>query len=337
MNGRGVVTFAFALRREQQRVRFHLLGAEDAARSRQVALEPLQALTRKLLLDELRWYLRRGQFPENHVCKDRRVPVFVDRRGTRCAVAHLMDASGQDHLVRQIAKAHNYSKVRELALIPQVRSWLAAAGITLEEAARIQPEYCFQSQAEGCFCNQGGRTTIAVATIVSKDDNDVHVRVDRIEGVFPELTLNQEVTIRSSSSVGEQVLLTRDDAGLIYQISTQLKLESGEVRCQLSHATSERPVSIETVISAMRADTPAACIDVLATDDSSWNQSQCEGTDAATPDASTPDAATSTPATSQPSCGFSQNSVSIAPESITTAALLAALLLHRRKRTHSKA
>src|SRR5687767_14904217 len=84
---------------ERRRIRRHLMGAEWIARANRPVLAPAAAINRSLLLDELRRYRKQGQFPHNHVDAGRDVPVFVDEQGTRCAVAHLMQVSGQGDLV----------------------------------------------------------------------------------------------------------------------------------------------------------------------------------------------------------------------------------------------
>jgi hypothetical protein len=65
----------------------------------------------------------------------------VDAAGTRCAIAHLIEAAGEGALVAEIARTRNNAWVREPADDPRVVAWLDANGLTLEEAARIQPSY----------------------------------------------------------------------------------------------------------------------------------------------------------------------------------------------------
>ncbi len=136
--------------RELRRVRAHIRRAEVAARRADDAhLDPLKRVVRALLLDELAAYQARGLFPQNHVVRGLQ-PVFVDDAGTRCAVAHLLDASGQSALVDDIASRRNLAYVDELADEPALVAWLHAAGLTLAEAAAIQPGYRYQ--ASDCIC-----------------------------------------------------------------------------------------------------------------------------------------------------------------------------------------
>lgn len=126
---------------EDARVSAHLARAERIARSRDEAdLDPLRRLVRALLLDELAAYRAERRFPRNPDFADR-TPFFVDASGTRCAVAHLLEVSGEGALVARIASERNNALVEELADEPRLLAWLDAVGLTVEEAAAIQPTY----------------------------------------------------------------------------------------------------------------------------------------------------------------------------------------------------
>jgi hypothetical protein len=162
-----------------------------------VRLDRLRARNKALLLDELSLYRHRGRFPLNHDVRGRAVPKFIDSHGTRCAVAHLIEISGQHELVRQIAKTRNGARVRELARVPELRAWLDAAGLSVDEAARIQPEYCFVTQAEACFCDHGPLSTLAIGTIVGLESASIRVRVDRIEGELMGFRVGDEQSVQA--------------------------------------------------------------------------------------------------------------------------------------------
>ncbi|HVE12920.1 MAG TPA: hypothetical protein VNI01_05965, partial [Elusimicrobiota bacterium] len=91
-------------------------------------------------LAQLRDYARRGRFPTNTARPDALVPCIRDASGTLCAVAHMLDASGEGALVDVLAREDNHVVVSALREGPLLR-WLARAGITQEEAARIQALY----------------------------------------------------------------------------------------------------------------------------------------------------------------------------------------------------
>lgn len=300
---------------EPGRVRRHLAEAERAARARQVVLEPSRALNRRLLLDELRRYRKRGRFPRNHDLRTRTAPVFIDAHGARCAVAHLMEISGLGDLVRHIARTDNHARVRELARFPELREWLAVAGLSLGEAARIQPSYCYESQAAACFCSIGGYSAIAVGTIIEVEGEVIRIRIDRIEGTFPETHVGDERSLEGPGEIGAQALLGRSEStGAAYRVGAQLAIQDDTVRCEFNRATARRPVTIDTAIEAVLAGDRSSCIDVLATDDSAWNQSQCDGFE------------------SEDNCGLAQPHGAVDAAHLTSAALCMTLILLRRRR-----
>lgn len=125
---------------EADRVRAHLLAAEQFLRSRDVSgLSREQRERRSANIDALAEYRARGRFPRNGEYPGRRVPYFMDSEGTLGALSYLMDRSGERDLVIRVAATHNNAYVGELAGDADVMSWLAREGLTLEDAARIQP------------------------------------------------------------------------------------------------------------------------------------------------------------------------------------------------------
>jgi hypothetical protein len=127
---------------EVARIRAHLLRIERELRAADISrLDAEQRAARASHLDRLHEYAARGVFPHNHDVPGRRVPVFVDEHGTHCAVGYLMAMSGEGALVSLIAAERNLARVPELIDVPGVAEWLDAAGLTLDEAAAIQPAY----------------------------------------------------------------------------------------------------------------------------------------------------------------------------------------------------
>ena len=133
---------------ETRRIQGHLLDVEGVLRRRATdALSASQRERRNTALNWLREYRERGEFPRNHTHADARVPVFVDEHGTPCAVAYLLQKSGREDLVREIASADNNVYAWELAGDARFSDWLDETGLTLGEAARIQPQY-----GDHCVC-----------------------------------------------------------------------------------------------------------------------------------------------------------------------------------------
>ncbi|HEY7089556.1 MAG TPA: hypothetical protein VH518_15775 [Tepidisphaeraceae bacterium] len=108
--------------------------------------EERTAWRRKLLaarlvqLQRLAAYRDRGTFPLNEGQSARAAPIFVDRHGTACAVGHLMRCSGWTKVVDAIAKSSNLVYVPD-ATQSAIAAWVLTSGLTLEEAALIQPGY----------------------------------------------------------------------------------------------------------------------------------------------------------------------------------------------------
>lgn len=217
--------------RELRRVQHHIAGAEVLAQSSRVQHGRVATLNRHLLLDELRRYRALGRFPKNRDFPGRAVPYFVDSDGTHCAVGHLMAISGHGDLVEHIRRTNNFGKVRELSRLAEVRAWVHAAGLTLGEAARIQPSYCYYSQAEACFCNQGSATTAALVTVIESDGAMATVRVDRVAGAPGALRVGDELSLAESGQVGEQWLIGNEgDAGPYYRKGqSYLSIEDDQV------------------------------------------------------------------------------------------------------------
>ena len=69
------------------------------------------------------------------------MPFFRDGQGALCAMAYLIERSGRRDLVDRVALTRNNAFIAELANDPELRVWLDSVGLTVTEAARIQPTY----------------------------------------------------------------------------------------------------------------------------------------------------------------------------------------------------
>ena len=149
MIGGGIVAAALPLSRsdiEHDRLQRHFATVLAELEARDVSgLTLSQRVARSRHIERLRAYARRGVFPKNTDFASA-VPYFVDRDGTRCAMAFLIEQSGQAAYVRAVAAQMNNALVGQIArdaeLGPSLATWLNANGLTLAEAARIQPSYC---------------------------------------------------------------------------------------------------------------------------------------------------------------------------------------------------
>ena len=90
-------------------------------------------------LEELDRYRARRQLPRNTYVRGLS-PVFVDTEGRRCAVAHLLGASGDEDLVERTRAGSNLARIREMH-DEDLSMWARRHGLTTWELARIQPGY----------------------------------------------------------------------------------------------------------------------------------------------------------------------------------------------------
>jgi hypothetical protein len=213
---------AFSKRaRERSRVAAHIARAEKSARELAPTLDPLRALVRALLLDSLREYREAGRFPQN-VHRPCNTPVFVDARGTPCAVGHLLALSGERALVEKIHAERNLATVHQLSDEPALAAWLDATGLSLAEAERIQPSYGYCTSGVECFCspfslprsqyqiNDGATHAVLDCTVIGANV----ARVDRIYGSTTGHAVGDELAIRAlRGEPGPRVLIAVDLSG----------------------------------------------------------------------------------------------------------------------------
>ena len=129
-------------RSEVARLRAHFDSVDIELRTRDVShLSAEQRASRARLIAWLREYRDAGQFPVNDKFADRMVPFFRDSKGTLCAMAYLIHRSGRADIVDHIAKTRNNAFIRELTDDAALVAWLDASGLSVAEAARIQPKY----------------------------------------------------------------------------------------------------------------------------------------------------------------------------------------------------
>lgn len=127
----------------QRHVVQHLDGALRLLERRDLSgLSAEQRERRAAAIAELMAYRDAGRYPINRDFAGERVPYFIDSvTDVHCAVGHLMMRTGYGALARRIAAADNHVRVMDLRGDAEVEAWLETHGITLEEAARIQPAY----------------------------------------------------------------------------------------------------------------------------------------------------------------------------------------------------
>ena len=129
-------------RLEVARLRAHFDSVDAELRlPTALPLTPAQRTVRATLISWLREYREAGSFPRNDRFPERAMPFFRDGRGVLCAMAYLIDRSGRRDLVDRVASTRNNAFIPDLAGDPELRTWLDSVGLSVAEAARIQPAY----------------------------------------------------------------------------------------------------------------------------------------------------------------------------------------------------
>lgn len=141
----------------------------DAELRRPVAvpLTPAQRAARGTLIGWLREYREAGRFPRNDRFPDRAMPFFRDSEGVLCAMAYLIDRSGRGDLVDRVAATRNNASIPELAGDRELAGWLDSVGLSVAEAARIQPFYEYFPEREERGVSAGYAITSILVSGVS--------------------------------------------------------------------------------------------------------------------------------------------------------------------------
>ena len=232
----------------------------------------MQQLVRQLLLQALAEYRAGGQFPKNRDFVEQ-TPYFIDADGTRCAMAHLMELGGSAALVGAIARERNNAYVRELADDPRLLAWLQAAGLTVEEAAAIQPAYC--SVVADCVCG-GDFSHIeypvpargAVEGVVLANGK---ARVEHTYGDALGITVGSEITLASTHAAGARIVAPIDSAsGPMHAIALD---QEAQYKCSSQGVGQAPPLTAAEFAAAVTASN---CRDALAHQDDAWSKNSCE-------------------------------------------------------------
>lgn len=91
------------------------------------------------ILTLLNNYIKRGIFPQNYETLNRN-PIFIDIHQTPCAVAYLLQKTGETKLAEEINKSSHLSYIKDIKN-EELELWVEKHGLTLEHLAMIQPAY----------------------------------------------------------------------------------------------------------------------------------------------------------------------------------------------------
>jgi hypothetical protein len=126
---------------EVARLQAHFDSVDAELRSRSVAsLSSEQQVKRAQMISWLRDYRKAAEFPVNDRFAEP-TPVFRDAQGALCAMGYLIERSGRGDIVDKVEATRNYAYIPDLADDPALVAWLDSAGLSVAEAARIQPAY----------------------------------------------------------------------------------------------------------------------------------------------------------------------------------------------------
>ncbi|MBS1119686.1 MAG: hypothetical protein H6Q90_1914 [Deltaproteobacteria bacterium] len=125
---------------EKLRMHEHFVAVRARLAAKPATRPELEA-RRQQILAYLDAYIAKGTTPDNtHLPWT--TPVFIDDKGTICAVGYLIEQSAGRALAEQIATKHRYDFIEDIAKdMPEVRAWVEASGFTLDELGQIQPGY----------------------------------------------------------------------------------------------------------------------------------------------------------------------------------------------------
>jgi hypothetical protein len=223
---------------EVARVQRHLDGALELLAKRDLGgLSAAQRVRRAGAVAALQAYRDAGLFPQNRDFPGQRVPYFRDADGTLCAVGHLIARGGgadELALVEAVARTRNHARIAELAASPAgpaLGRWLTDHGLTVAEAARIQPDYC--GSLTQCLCPGNARfDVVGLAHVDSVDDYSTFLILDDLQGTgsVPQNVGDQVVIDRFTFlNVGDTVVVIYD-RGQFYDV---VPVEAGgQVSCR---------------------------------------------------------------------------------------------------------
>ena len=246
-------------------------------------LGPSQRRARARHIERLDAYRRRAEFPKNRRFPGRLLPHFIDEGGVRCAMAHLMEGTSARarELVHHVARTANYARIRDLAAVPELVAWLDENGLTLGEAARIQPSYC-GTPADLCVCPTAIVSGMLKGTPAALGDGGAGLAVSAVFGPVTDVKVNDVVPLVDPAGLGpSDTVYARWNSGageaLVWFVAAP---DGATVAIPVSVCSFSRIVSIPgslptpTLDQALSSATLDACEQVLAQYDAKWGEVQ---------------------------------------------------------------
>lgn len=187
---------ALRLRLDDIRIQEHLRRAERELRQTEhtdLTLE--QRRRRQRALDRLHEYWQQGAFPRNR-CRPSRTPCFIGANDVPCAMAYLLQKDGREDLVEQVMDTEPTVRLETVEDGP-LAEWVEANGLTMAEAARIQPAYPravqFATDCDPTTCQLAWAVASVIGFAVAACSEYVGYRL--VSGLFPENALKRRATL----------------------------------------------------------------------------------------------------------------------------------------------
>lgn len=128
---------------EKERISTHLQYVLQKLQTAEMPTDEDLASQRMQRLSALENYIRAAVYPSQHQDSTQRIPCFVDDHSRLCAVAYLIDASGNQSLVAKINSKFRYHLLEEME-DAELLAWQRQSGLSLRELAMIQPTYEYE-------------------------------------------------------------------------------------------------------------------------------------------------------------------------------------------------
>jgi hypothetical protein len=130
---------------EQIRIQTHLEFVESILRVRDVSKMP-KALreNRNKMLNLLHDYWTRAEFPVNYDHSGTRIPCFIDKDSSICAVGYLIEKTAGRDVAEKINADFKYAEIYAMK-DPLVANWITSSGLSKLECAMIQPTYEYRN------------------------------------------------------------------------------------------------------------------------------------------------------------------------------------------------
>lgn len=127
---------------DKERISTHLAYVIELLQKAATPTDPRRAQERKEMISALDQYVQNAVYPRQNRDSTGRLPCFVDDEGRLCAVAHLINTSGNAELVQKINAKYRFNLLADMH-DAELIAWQEQSGLALRELAMIQPSYDF--------------------------------------------------------------------------------------------------------------------------------------------------------------------------------------------------